>query len=237
MREEDPIKLIERSARTGSWVLISTIRFPQFWKRACNRLEKLHEEGKIDDQFRLIFDFQGYAQNDISDAFLFDHSVVFHMTEQNVEEFQGYDDIWTAILDERVLLKLGEKIDAIRDRALEGPRIGSVAGDSQSRTSSARFDRRAGATAPSNVKLIDTTIKSEVQRDLYRQFMKESKQEHAGLKFDLMKAQEPTSEAISKDDSVEDVPEYSKSMKSARDGMSEVQEKLLTESNVDEPAP
>lgn len=147
-----------------------------------------------------------------------------------MEEFQGYDDIWTAILDERVLLKLGDKIDAMREKALE-PRSQSQAGDSQSRTSSARFDRRAGATAPSNFKLIDTTIKSEVQRDLYRQFMKESKQEHAGLKFDLMKAQEPTSEAISKEDSGDDVPEYTKSMKS-RDAMSagREHEKLLTES-------
>lgn len=84
------------------------------------------------------------------------------MTEQNVEEFQGYDDIWTAILDERVLLKLGEKIDTLRDKALEGPRMESQAGDSQSRASSARFDRRAGTSAPSNFKLIDTTIKSEV---------------------------------------------------------------------------
>lgn len=29
-KEEDPIRVIERSARKGSWVLISTIRFPQF---------------------------------------------------------------------------------------------------------------------------------------------------------------------------------------------------------------
>lgn len=27
-KEEDPVKLIEKSARKGSWVLISTIRFP-----------------------------------------------------------------------------------------------------------------------------------------------------------------------------------------------------------------
>lgn len=27
-REEDPIDLIERSAKNGSWVLVSTVRFP-----------------------------------------------------------------------------------------------------------------------------------------------------------------------------------------------------------------
>lgn len=38
-KDEDPLRLIERCARTGSWVLISTIRFPQFRQRVCNRLE------------------------------------------------------------------------------------------------------------------------------------------------------------------------------------------------------
>lgn len=62
-------------------MLVSTIRFPQFWKRACSALEKLRDQDEIDDSFRLIFDLQGYAQNDISDSFLFDHALSFHMTE------------------------------------------------------------------------------------------------------------------------------------------------------------
>lgn len=80
-REEDPIGVIERSARTGSWVLVSTIRFPQFWKKACTKLEQMRAANEIDDQFRLLIDLQGYAQNDISDAFLFDHALCFHLTE------------------------------------------------------------------------------------------------------------------------------------------------------------
>jgi len=67
----------------------------------------------------LIVDLQGYASNDISDSFLFDEAISFHMTEQNTEEFEGFDDIWSAILDERVLVKLADKIDALRDRLLE----------------------------------------------------------------------------------------------------------------------
>ena len=31
-----------------------------------------------------------------------------------MEEFQGFEDIWSAILDERVLLKLNMKIDLLR---------------------------------------------------------------------------------------------------------------------------
>jgi len=41
------------------------------------------------------------------------------MTEQNTEEFEGFDDIWSAILDERVLVKLGDKIDALREKIIE----------------------------------------------------------------------------------------------------------------------
>lgn len=47
---------------------------------------------------------------------MFDNSVSFHMTEQNTEEFEGFDDIWSAILDERVLIKLTEKIETQRQK-------------------------------------------------------------------------------------------------------------------------
>jgi hypothetical protein len=42
-KEEDPVKLIEKSARKGSWVLISTIRFPQFRQRLVAKLDSLRE--------------------------------------------------------------------------------------------------------------------------------------------------------------------------------------------------
>jgi hypothetical protein len=40
------------------------------------------------------------------------------MTEQNTEEFQGFDYIWSAILDERVLIKLAEKIDNLEEQII-----------------------------------------------------------------------------------------------------------------------
>jgi len=45
---------------------------------------------------------------------VFDWAVPFHMTEQNVESFEGFEDIWSTILDERVLLKLEDKVEAMR---------------------------------------------------------------------------------------------------------------------------
>lgn len=199
------MQLIERSARMGSWVLVSTIRFPQFWKKVCDKLEELADAGLIDDKFRIIFDLQGYAQNDISDSFLFNHAVSFHMTEQNMEEFEGFDDIWSTILDERVLIKLEEKIEAMKATILEEqkPKAKEAAEEeskSDELSESGSSARRGGVEepeSPSNFKLIDSTIKSEVQKSLYKQFMHESKADNQGLKFDLMRAQQPSEASAS----------------------------------------
>lgn len=157
----------------------------------------MRDANEINDQFRLVFDLQGYAQNDISDAFLFDHALCFHLTEQNTEEFQGYDDIWSTILDERVLIKLTDKIEALRTKLVEDAKP-SAPDDASGADGSSLSSVKAPGTAiesPSNVKLIDTTIKSDVQRKLYLQFMSDSKAESKGLKFDLTRALEPSEES------------------------------------------
>lgn len=47
--EQDPVELVAQAAKAGTWVLISTARFPQFWKRLCTRLEQLELDNEIDD--------------------------------------------------------------------------------------------------------------------------------------------------------------------------------------------
>ena len=59
--------------------------------------------------------------------------------------------------------------------------------------------------SPSNIKLMDTTIRSEGQKTLYKQFMNESKARNAGLKFDLMRAQQPSEK--SEEESLEKLDE------------------------------
>lgn len=204
-RNEDPLQMIERSARSGTWVLVSTLRFPQFWKRACEKLQQLQASDLVDDRFRLLFDLQGYAQNDISDSFLFDHAISFHLSELNMEQFTGFEDIWSTILDERVLVKLEEKVESMRLAIIEErqkPAAGDEAVEEESKESAglsdsggSQADGKAEAAAPdspSNFRLIDSTIKSETQRSLYKQFMGESKAKNQGLKFDLVRAEEPT---------------------------------------------
>jgi len=99
---------------------------------------------------------------------LFDHAISFHMTEQNIEEFEGFDDIWATILDERVLIKLSEKIEALRTKLIEDqkpkPKAAeeSDGGLSVSGSSVPGKDAAEPEQSPSNFRLIDSTIKSEV---------------------------------------------------------------------------
>jgi hypothetical protein len=200
--DSDPVDLADKAAREGSWLLVSTVRFPQFWKRVCDRLVELEAKGAIDDSFRLIFDLQGYSQSDISDSFIFDHAVTFHLSEQNAEELDGFDDIWSTILDERVLLKLEEKIDGMKDLIVEeskpkppkeeGTQSAEVSEEDES---SLRTKQPAEPESPSNFKLVDRTIKSPAQIKMYKQFMSDSKQRNQGLRFDLQKAAAPSSDA------------------------------------------
>jgi hypothetical protein len=158
-------------------VLVSTIRFPQFWKRVCNRLAELEEAGEISDSFRLLFDLQGYSQSDISDAFVFDHAVPFHLTEQNAEELEGFEDIWSTILDERVLLKLEDKVEAMRALIVQEaqpkpPADENEEGESEAGESDSERERKRREAvepeSPTNFKLIDGTIRSPAQRSLYK---------------------------------------------------------------------
>ena len=171
-----------QAARAGSWIVISTVKFPQFWKRLCDQLEQAESAGDVQDSFRLFFDLQGLSQNDISEAFLFDHSIPFHLTEQNAEEFESLEDVWSTILDERILIKLEEKIETMRQMIIDEQKPKSVQGESASEAPSSQRASQTGRTkdlvpadAPSNFKLSDETIKSEAQRKLYKQLMRDAR--------------------------------------------------------------
>lgn len=49
LQDTDPVFLIEKAAKEGTWVLVSTVRFPQFWKRMCEKLHELEKAEEIHD--------------------------------------------------------------------------------------------------------------------------------------------------------------------------------------------
>jgi hypothetical protein len=95
--------LIEKCAENGTWVLISTLKFPSFWYTISRKLEKMHEQGRILNTFRLFFDLQGYSLQEIPENFLFNHAVKFYLTDRNNEDMEGFNDIWANILNDDIL--------------------------------------------------------------------------------------------------------------------------------------
>ena len=50
------INLIKKCAENGTWVLISTLKFPSYWAQICKKLEHMAAKGKILNTFRLFID-------------------------------------------------------------------------------------------------------------------------------------------------------------------------------------
>ena len=102
-QNQSSMELIEKCAENGTWVLISTLKFPSFWFKISRRLEKMQKKGKVLNTFRLFFDLQGYSLQEIPESFLFDHCVKFFLTERNNEDMEGFNDIWANILNDDIL--------------------------------------------------------------------------------------------------------------------------------------
>jgi hypothetical protein len=70
-------------------------------------LRNLHAQNKIKSSFRIFVDLQGFSQNEIPDSFLFDNSISFFMTEKNNSEvLDQHQDIWSSLLNPKVLSEL-----------------------------------------------------------------------------------------------------------------------------------
>lgn len=81
--EAEQIEQILECARNGSWVLVCPVQFPQYMGKLKDKLRE--QADNLSDDFRLIFDLQGTAQNEIPDGFLFDTSVTFQLSEANMD--------------------------------------------------------------------------------------------------------------------------------------------------------
>jgi hypothetical protein len=102
-QNQSSLQLIEKWAENGTWVLISTLKFPSFWYKVSNLLSEMQEKGKVVNTFRLFFDLQGYSLKEIPENFLFDHWVKFYLTEKNNEDMEGFNDVWANILNDDIL--------------------------------------------------------------------------------------------------------------------------------------
>ena len=97
------MELIAKCTAEGTWVLISTSKFPSFWKKIIDNLNEIRENGAISNTFRLFVDVQGLRHYEIPDNFLHEECVRFYMAQINTEDLEGFDDIWSNVLLENVL--------------------------------------------------------------------------------------------------------------------------------------
>jgi hypothetical protein len=83
---QDPLKVVEECASAGSWVFISSIRFPTYWQKLSTLVQNLTSQGKVKNTFRLFIDLQGFSHSEIPDSFLFNHSLSYYLHEKNNSE-------------------------------------------------------------------------------------------------------------------------------------------------------
>ena len=111
-----------RCARSGSWVLICPVQFPQYFTKLSQALKEISSE--IHSNFRLIIDFQGFTQNEIPDSLIAEESVTMHLDETNIDAMPSFSDVWTQILERDYLNVLTDQ--AVGQQAIRGLDLGSA---------------------------------------------------------------------------------------------------------------
>lgn len=99
----DTIELLSRCAEDGTWVLVSTSKFPSFWEDVIMELDMMRSQATICNTFRVFFDLQGLRSFEIPDLFLKDNCIRFYMSEENMEDLEGFNDVWNNILNEDIV--------------------------------------------------------------------------------------------------------------------------------------
>ena len=97
------LQLIKSCAMNGTWVLISTLKFPSFWEKMAAMLREMNEQGQILNSFRVFVDLQGFQMYEIPQSFLYNTSIAFHLNEMNVDDMEGFNDVWANILNSNIL--------------------------------------------------------------------------------------------------------------------------------------
>lgn len=79
-------------------------KFPKkLWDLIENLLETMRNENKMANSFRIILDLQNTEKRTIPSNFLSDQTIIYHIHDDNVDEMEGFNDIWANILNDRIL--------------------------------------------------------------------------------------------------------------------------------------
>jgi len=111
---EETIEKVHNAALEGRWLLICNPEILDQWRRIVRMLREMEADGRIVNSFRLIFDFQDVEYEQIPVEFLTNHSVVMYICDDNMEDMEGFNDVWANILNQD-LVDLNKMIDMTMD--------------------------------------------------------------------------------------------------------------------------
>ena len=94
---------IQTAAMTGSWIVIHSKQLIDFWRDVVLMLQMFREDNKVINSFRLILDFQELTEKDIDPQFLYEECVIYYLNEHNMEDMEGYNDVWANILNQNII--------------------------------------------------------------------------------------------------------------------------------------
>jgi len=98
------LNAINEAAILGNWVLFIMYEFPKvLWEIINELLESLRNENKITNSFRLILDMQNTEQSSIPINVLTDQTIIYCINEENIDEMEGFNDVWANILNDKLL--------------------------------------------------------------------------------------------------------------------------------------
>lgn len=98
------LQKIHESSQQGNWILLIFYEFPNYLINLINDLlEALKNENQIKNSFRLILDFQNTKKSSISENLLVNNCIVYYMDEENLDEMEGFNDVWANILNDKIL--------------------------------------------------------------------------------------------------------------------------------------
>ena len=98
------LKVITEATLLGNWVMLIFYDFPIYlWNVIDKLLDNMRNENKITNSFRLIIDLQNTKRNTIPIHFLSDQTIIYYIHEDNLDEMEGFNDVWANILNDKIL--------------------------------------------------------------------------------------------------------------------------------------
>lgn len=129
-------------------------------------LREMEADGRIVNSFRLIFDFQDVEYEQIPVEFLTNHSVVMYICDDNMEDMEGFNDVWANILNQD-LVDLNKMIDMTMDNQ-EDTKVLRMIQDIRQHDQSVALMKDRGVLETENLSkdMINISVDQNVREDL-----------------------------------------------------------------------